>query len=878
MRKMKGKIAIASALCALAVGVSALCATVFAEATPTYTGSVAEGTQMLAEAKSAQTLSARASALLSLSEYELTVNPAEDGYAELIAMNDAEYADFIADYADGYSESASLPAKSTYAKKLRMYAAQLCPADDTAGYAETTQKIDGITAQVESELKAERAKLESKAGLDEYGLKTLWKNDFEGGSAQALKVSNTTSGNLTANVGIVKGDDGNSYYRLDHNIPTHLHASMNIEDATEDIVVEFDITTHGKLPTTAIVVERGSYTWSDGTKTSPVLFKITPAGALEVGSVLLNDVIVKGEWTHFAIYFNIRTAEVKYFVDYSLVATVDMSRNGESFNLNHFRFGVNYNNSTNPRGEYSLDNMTMYQGTALRTEGYLETLTSEELFKLCVEQYVSVDMNVNKRIVAYNRAAQLLPQFYDEQNGVWLTDSTAVRELVASLLGTPVDGVIEQAKELNYTELEKLVDKLNGIKRAEDSYSSRLTAIEKVQSFMTDNTTYLPSDGRLDAISALLDAKRAELTEEDRLAEFCDAVSNYYSSSSVEQVTASFAKANEMYESGLPEELLGDAFPEFTKAYEDHKGGEEYVNDMVTVTNTERFVAMVGYLNNFPTVEQMEANYDGLVFYFNSCYNIYKTGLYDEYMEGCAEAVKLFGKFMDFFLGRKNGEDLEYIKERLERAEASNRYMEKLGICLQLKEYVIQNEVDTSIEQIAQMMARVDALLEELEGLEDDGYGEIIAENTETFMALAEQIKAESSVLAKMELCDRATVVSFLVDETREDVREALAQIAELKAQLDALEERTQAYLEAVGMLKAYTLMKIADRENRIFAQLCVCVSLSEGIRTEGDDVTSAKAVYNSIYNDFVGYLDAVSAEVLAINGAVICINGYEEG
>ena len=716
-----------------------------------------------ADAKAAQmTLAEKWAALAFVTDDEKASDAAKELYAKIYPENlviaklyyDAIEVDKIdiANVSGVGNVDAAVAA--TQVKRMKSYVASHTFDNAGADYTDFMKSYDQIVAKADAAKEARYQALLFKAKLDEYGLGVAVNFNFEVGSGTpavstltgtvgGVEVSNTVSTD-TEVVGVdEQGNEiKNSYRTLRWNAALSSYFNLSYSAATDGMVIEFDLTTFDKLPTSGIGFQpyAGS-SWmnitSDGT------FYGYGAAKAEVGKI--EGAIVPGEWSRITYIYNPNDrAHCELYLDYVFLGYV----HGDTGNKGTVASALRMGNTKSTGGSFSIDNVTCTRGTAIRDERYIAEMTSPELVIYYSGYMQSEDIPVPNRIQAYEEFKKLLGAYadVDEETGEVVVDKTTgeisykpfpsdmkvsaddLKAAIVKYTEYDVDVIIEDHSRSNLAELRKMIDVLAALvpSHKSSSLTERSNQLKAINTFMELNGEYIYDDSN-DApdefgykddynycMTVLSDVTTRHETD-TLIHDFVNAMAAFRDATSVYMLNSKYSIADNIVSGGLDITL----------------NAEQKIENYKKLSNTKKYVDSVNYvIDAYPSTSEwklypiVRAEKDWTAEQINDLNAKYSTSIVAPALEWDSETVA------------KLNESLEYdlLTEWTDEKIASNKeaYDYLFNYAIMIRGYAAAG-VDESYYGYSAARDKVEDLLNHYYGVLQANHADVIREQLDRF-------------------------------------------------------------------------------------------------------------------------------------------------
>jgi len=746
------------------------------------------------------------------------------------------------------------------------------------------------------------------APLLEYSGGYAYQNDFEGTLKNPSITQNGTGydqfGNIMNNpVSKESGMDGDNHYftvryRAVNSSGGGLasYVTFGLADTTKSVVFEFDITTFDKLPEKGFIFQISTSKVAGGS-VIPTWLQVDANGNIShagwdasKGENYLEAGIVPGEWTKLAFVFDINDQQnMDVYIDgvYLLTTTAHRLDNAGDFNLANPRMG----NMASKTGEFSIDNVRFYYGTAPRDDDYIKNLSDAEKFLFYVDYYTDTKKSAKDVELAYTEATKLVSKFGKKgDDGTVIPNEGVSDEIYAALVTyftTPLDAVLNGKKEANLKTFVSLVEAVEEIKPSLSSTSSRKSKLEAVERLLTANTGYILDDaeGVYYAKSEIYNTLLERYNQDVKMISFIDYMNRF------ENSTTSAAKKKHLAsaESYLPIslDLFNPEHPDY-KFYEAEKASydtfkaaydmyvkesDNLINGALRLENSKKLVGFINYIAEYDTEEEWIANYELLANYTSVIRGILNSGFYDETYAGLAQALAVFEPVNDYFYADLQLVHIEFLTEQLAAFSASTSFVEKNGISAHIERYIVANDLDESNAQVAELLGQHEACKAELD-VQKDSYPNQLKANTTYFINYATKLDTAITYKDKKAIYEEAYYYYFAINVGSEEAAEAVALFERIEDEILATEALTAEFISYVNMLP------LTKKQTEIFDILKSCYEIKDDVELEIEGAKEAYEAYEAALHEFSAPKDVSNDELASVDvvvGSLRVNNDFEK-
>lgn len=673
---------------------------------------------------------------------------------------------------------------------------------------------------------------------------------------------------------------------------TSAHTYMEpVLDLTLGGVIEFDMTTFGIFPDINIEAAEGPNTDRQFTKLFQFFqqadgtVNLQTFGKVESGTAApyytAKDVIVPGQWTHFAFVFHADTNKMDLYINYELVYTFDAYN---KYGISHLRMGL-----TTKERELSMDNFFVYSGAAPRDVEMLEKMSNAQKFSYYSSVVADESEAPANRNSAYTLAGELLPLFWSEEGGYLgaALDDAELQAAVNTVTGFDYNALLDKLKVEN---LETLVAKLaeyDALPRTLGGLTARANALVAMESFVEENvfdtasTDFVTQNARVSAF-------RAEYDNDVACNSFLTSMDRFAASPSLTGMKRYYANAQTSY-------LAMDLGTQFDDAAENQRLAEAiaaYRNAEASIAvveqrnNAKRFHAV---LNNIRTALQKDNWQEDALLksYVSSARQILREGNYDHTYEGLDTLMPYYETANAYFWPLLQAEHVAYIESRLTDFASASAYIERLGILRSIGYYIEtdSNEVDQTNAAIALLVSNYNTCMEELK-IQEDRYVVLLQENTEKFVNLMHIIAATEGYSNLKPLYDRAAALYFSmnispvtdadgnVKFTLDEVKACISAFDALTVALDRVALASDLFIANAAKLTGEGAEALSVTET--YRVLVECYRYVDEVDTSYEGAAAAMETYTAALSAYNATIAPLSGEIastveLSVSARALC-------
>jgi len=878
---------------ALVLVVSALCVglAVSALAEGEYTGTVEGLNAKVAAVGSAADGDALDYALEQVAAYlkATPVDPAAEGYADAMATVHAKAFDRVQSLlALVAKDEVESTARNQIALNnlTRIVKLGLCDAESAEYVAFYADYEARAALQAEAKEVARQAMLD-KTPLSDYDLATFMNASFEAAGNPFSFNGNVNGGN---SVDIKDGRLTINYRNNSSNINTYVQYGFpgGGSGSAHGIVVDFDFTTFGAIPTNGFYIEGGGHSGYGTPNTNiseqlngypkiyPFYMKITANGDLQSGGddknrkTFLTDAVTKGEWIHITAIYNINTYMFELYCEYEFLGEVD----AKMYNLTYDLAATRFASATGVESQWSVDNVQIYQGVTLRDLGLFDRLSKPEQFCFYADYYMNdASSDTAGRYVAYKYITGNKAN-YEDSNGNFInfekpSDMSEeayavlvedVKAALSALSGYDESQFIAKLRVANRDTYIGMVNELVAItpELSTANINKRADQISRIEAFLLSIEGNIDENDEYDAAVKLYQEKNKSCFVDENALKFNRQMARYELVDTLTALQKYYNKASEYLndpEYPVDPELASVAgYEEFAKYYAIYLSAYDRIESLKKNENSKKIISCYQIINRFEEDVWIE-NFDYINTYVVMARATIAEGYYNPDYENIDEIMEKFKPIDDYFYALLQVVHIEELTARLEYVYNNDAYIEKMGTLSYIKRYLENNDIDYDNEQIAKLVVDYNTALEELAFREQD-YETVLKQNAYYFVSLVEKMRISEGFNEKKELYDSAIGFYFALDANVEGAREAIAVFDEHTDWFETIDISSRRFLESVAVLQT------ATTDDEKYAALVDCYVYSLDAEPTYDGVAEALEIFNTEYEAYNNSVETVNVIV----------------
>ena len=779
--------------------------TLFATAGVEYTGTVDEARSILSSYNLDGTVEEKRSVLDLVNDYitEHPIDPSSLDYSEFMLEMDVLELDVANDYLDCLDASLGTAKNGAAVRRLSEFLKSHPIDENTEGFhvfnREHAKKLDLHNKAI----KEAKEKLNYLSALSDYGKIPMYDMTFDRESdiGKLNPHLNVEGDTVISFIGNDKGRDGdNGYYTVKYEKPNyHFRTSASFSGVKKSVVFEFDFTTFGKLPNKLIWFSEAAS--AEGVTWSNVYISITPEGHIVRGNsasnIIIENAVVPGEWVHISLVINCETNILDVYVDYELMSSVSHLHSNYGYNYTPQQISIGANPSV-AGGEFSIDNLRCYDGHVPRSENIYDGLTTGDKFVFCVDQLYNNDLPSLLKYDYYKKAESDLAKYWD--GSTYQSDNEKIDDAIDRLLLFDDEKMLSEVSELNNIRLASFVNYLVKFGRNESNIAYRTYYLNKITDFIAIAYINKASDTYIKNYKIYSDARDA-IVEEEKLVEFTKIIEDFYATSSIKTMQELVEKARSLM-TDLDLSVLdnADSFPSFYDAYNKFFDLDTVIYDSISIENSKKIIACINYINEYDTEDEWLLNYDFMEPYVNIVREIYVGGIYDPFYNDAGNVLSKFIPTLEFFYNVQQEKHISKLKSDLQRCKDSDSYFERYGICIELRQYIDENEIATDNAKLNELVAE---LYEQLSILEEDidSYRQMQKENAAKFVEICMKLTGSLSYAQMKPIFDEAAKYYYYVDFSNQAAKDALSIYNARRNEIYNIEAQASQFLASVAIL-----------------------------------------------------------------------------
>ena len=619
-----------------------------------------------------------------------------------------------------------------------------------------------------------------------------------------------------------------------------------------------------------------------------------PNSALNVQSVTNKIAVTSNVWTHFTLTYDDATKTGKLYVNYEYVCDLEFSN---IYKFVGFRMGKTVTNQ-----DHGYDNWKVMNGSTYRIWDKFEKMSESDKFNYYVNYMVNSENPSLSRNSAYNRAKLLYATI---KNNASL--AAACEASLAAYDACDYDADIKKpAMAENLGILSGKVDELLAMAVTSSNTAAVNTAIEDINSFVSVNGELInkgdTSEGGYQSLMMKVNTVKADLIKIENIVAFVDALKKFERATTYASMSKYAEAAQAVYVIAGYENADNVAFIEkdpVVLSFEATINGDTAADDEAYITlfeyyetvaekialrslyeNSKRIISCMNFVTSMEgyeaTVEFWTANAEYISDYVNIAREIVSAGNYDASVAGIEDAVATFYALDVCFYELLQQQHIAVIEEQLAKYLATEIYIDKVGVCAVVAQYLAENDIAVyNTNMTAEVAAAVADEIAKLEDLiivynvyndeltaQADDYTAVLAQNTQYFINTINHMTTVLTYAELKPLFDKATGYYYSTDVNSAEAAAAAEKYIAYREQLEAYETNGAIFVGLVNGLYEAKLLEGVEREDAIYAILVDCIAYVDLVDEGVKGVASAMAAYEDALAAYNAELEIVNSDI----------------
>ena len=862
-------------------------------------------------AKAEATTAAKQTAFVAVVNYMNKYPLDATANADLIASIDAELLAFAEQLYTEWSaiteDAANYHARYNGIYSAKYYIASIgylvggavAPTASANAKAVTNSILSGC-AIMDGEKVAKQLALDAEASFDEYEFgKPFMTYDCE---SSMLNANNATADcYASAAVDIF----GNKYHNFHYGEKaSHLYSEPQIGNKNAyqlGMVIEWDQMFDDGFTGTEFVCRHPSvamttaFTINKTAEGIAITNILSVATGNKVEKVTRTGVIATNVWEHFTLTYDHETRTGKLYVNYDYICDIEYS-DTPTFQFVGFRMGRSVENQN-----HGYDNFSAMNGSQYRIWDKFEKMSETEKFDYYVNYMVNEENPSLSRNAAYNKAKILYLTIKDKY-----ADKCA-DSLAAYKACNYNEDIKKPAMAENLVLLSGMVDELLAKPVTSETTAAVNEAIVAINNFVSVNGELInkgdTSEGGYQSLMMAVNNVKADLIKIENVTAFVAALAKFDRATTIASMTKYAEVAQAVYaiaEYNIPENVdfvkndpVVLSFEATINGEEIKPGDEAYITlfeyyetvaEKVALRslyeNAKRIISCMNFITSMEgyeaTIEFWTANADYISGYVNIARAVIISGNYDTTVEGLDEAIATFNTLDVCFYELLQQEHIAVLEEQLAKYVATEIYIDKVGVCAVVEEYLAENDIaiyNTTMtpavaEAVADEIVKLEELVikygvyaDELAAQEED-YKAVLAQNTQYFINTVNHMTTVLTYAELKPMFDKATGYYYSIDVNSEEAAAAADKYIAYREQIEAWETNGAIFIGFVDGLAVAEVLEGVEREDAIYEILVNCTAYIDLIDASVKGVGNAVAEYEEALAAYNAELDIVNGDI----------------
>lgn len=782
-------------------------------------------------------------------------------------------------------------------KSLNSYVRKYSVSSTVLGYAAYNAEITKAKADYDIAVAEAKARLDAEAPLtdDELNNGFTYVEDFSDDTFKNTSFAHfdkTTGKNTGTDYFFIDREDGNGkaleiVYGHDSDqgtSPTSGYFEPGKLNSLSGLVMEFDVSakdeltylsfsstengllTNARVGTSLFAFDKNKlYYWDNDT---------TKVLALDG-----RELIVPGEWTHVIYIYDPDGPKAKLYIDYEFVAEFGVQNSEEPYVFTALRIQCSTKDVS-----ARLDDLDFYQGTAYRDRQRFDGMTDEDKFVFYVENMCDPNRASTQRLYAYEKASALYSSCDPANVGKYM-------EMYDSL---NIENDIEApAKAANLAILSRYFDELKAYGAVTTANNVAISAaIEKIESFISNNSKYIDQTSDVfNSTNEYISVLREDITSIETLLNFISALKRFERATTLASKTKHYNSATVYYDNGelnlaanramyandpevLEFELLinGETLAgsdDYVTIFEYYDSCLENLGTQEMWENSKRIIDCVGFILNIEDYEHTEAvweaNYDYVNKYVTIIRDVIRSNNYSLAYPGIKEAIAEYEIINVYFYAILQKEHIDILEAQLVKYPTTNSYIEKLGICTFVDNYIAANDIDMTNEKLASIVLTNEVYKKELV-IHREEYASLLEQNTVYFINIVNKMASYVDYKDIKPLYDEAIVYYYEMNVDSDAAKAAIALFENYTNVLEIQETASAMFLGYAAELKS------AKNDKDIYLALVNCAAYVDDITENIDGVSDAFELYEKKLADYNAMIAPRNGEIEQVNDIVSAV------
>ncbi len=621
---------------------------------------------------------------------------------------------------------------------------------------------------------------------------------------------------------------------------------------------------------------------------------LSAATGNKVEKVTRTNVIVTNVWEHFTLTYDHETRTGKLYVNYDYICDIEYS-DTPTFQFVGFRMGKSVT-----KQNHGYDNFTVMNGSQYRIWDKFDKMTESEKFDYYVGYMTNEENSSLTRNAAYNKAKLLYTTIKEKY------PEACAASLAAYDACDYNETIKKPAMAENLAILSGMVDELLAMSVNSATTSDVNSAINAINNFVSVNGELInkgdTSETGYQALMMKVNTAKADLVKIENIIAFVSALTKFERATTIASMTKYAETAQAVYALGAYDvaenvnfvkndpvvlsfeaTINGDVKPAdegYITLFEYYATVAEKIANRSLYENSKRVIACMNFIISMPgysnKVEFWTENADTISGYVAIAREIITTGNYDPDVAGLELAIERFRVMDVFFYELLQQEHVAFIKAQLDKYVATEAYIDKVGVCTVVKQYLAENDLavyntamtDEVAAAVADEIAALEELIivynvynDELVAQEED-YKAVLEQNTQYFINAVNHMTTVLTYAELKPMFEKATGYYYSIDVDSDEAAAAADKYIAYREQLEAWETNGAIFIGFVDGLAEAEYYTGVEREDMIYAALVNCTAYADLIDESVPGVAAAVAKYEAALAAYNAELDIVNGDI----------------
>ncbi len=774
--------------------------------------------------------------------------------------------------------------RSNAYKKLNSYVKKYGVAETTLGYDNLIAEVNAAREDYADKVALAKKLLDAEAPIAEHELNGgyTYKTDFNDGKSMTFTGADKGPGGATGTYAqIIDRDEGGKALELIYGSYPSAYIQPAGLKTSLGLVMEFDVSTDKVIKQLNFFTNANGHTTGEKVTTQLMRIlnnKVHPMnnGAQQAAIFGGKEIIVPGEWTHFTLIYNPEGPSMKLYIDYEFAAEWGVKNTKDTYTLNMVRIRAGVTDTV-----VRFDEFDFYQGTAYRDRETFENMTNEEKFAYFVNQACNENRSTTDRLYAYDNAKNLRA----------VCDQSLITESLEKFDAIDVENDIKYyAKLANLNTLVSYCDAIKALGTITTAnVSEAADLVEEIQLFISDNSSNIDqtSDG-FKTVIEYIEEVNANISRVDILSEYISALRRFERAITLAAKTRHYETAKSCYENGEfhlesvrallvsdPDYISFEALinsgiesdsPDYKTVFEYYEGALASIGTQETWENSKRIIDCMRFileLESYADTEEFwNANYEFIDKYITIVRDVLKSGNYSTVYPDLDKAIEKYSVINEYFYEKLQEEHIAAIAPQLEKYPTTNSYIEKLGICTFVENYIASNDIDMNNETLKTYILMTEVYKKELV-VHQKEYAALLEQNTVYFISLVDKMLSYVDYKDVKPLYDEASACYYEMNVDSEAAQFAIACFEACGEKLASEETASAMFLGYVSDIKK------AKNDGELYVALVNASMYIDGVSESIDGVADAIDVYEEKLAEYNAKINPMNSEVGQINDVV---------